>query len=316
MNRRSFVRSSLALAATLPATSFSDESRKRKFSLALTPGSIGVNVQSQQELNELAFRHGFESVEPRAEELAGMSADQVEFILGDRDAKNLIWAAAGLPVEFRKDEATFRESLAKLPAIAAGLQRAGATRMGTWLMPSHDELTYPRNYNQHVIRLREIASILKDHGLRLGLEYVGTQLLLVKGRYPFLHTFAETRELINEIGTGNVGFVLDTWHWWTANDTIEEILSLKNEDIVSVDLNDAPKGIEKRDQLDNERELPAATGVIDVASFVNALIRIGYDGPIRPEPFNKVLNELANEEACAATIIAMKKAVNGDPLAR
>jgi predicted xylose isomerase-like sugar epimerase len=79
-----------------------------------------------------------------------------------------------------------------------------------------------------------------------------------------------------------------------------------------VDLNDAPADLEKRDQQDNARELPAATGVIDVAGFVKALIQIGYDGPIRPEPFNKPLNELDNEAACATTIAAMKKAVIGD----
>lgn len=302
----------MALAAAIPSAAFAVEGGSRKFTLALTPGSIGVTVKSQKELNELAAKHGFESVEPRGEELAAMSTNQVEFILGDRDSKMLDWSATGLNVDFRKDEATFREGLAKLPPIAAALQDAGAKRIGTWLMPSHDELTYLQNFRQHASRLREIAKILADHEIRLGLEYVGTQLLLVKGRYPFLHTLAETRELIAEIGTGNVGLVLDTWHWWTANDTIEDLLALKNEDIVTVDLNDAPTGLEKRDQQDNARELPAATGVIDVAGFVKALIQIGYDGPIRPEPFNKPLNELENDAACAATIAAMKKAVGGD----
>lgn len=311
MIRRHFVRSSVALAA-LPfsASSLTAATEPRKFKLALTPGSIGVSVKSQKELNDLASRHGFEAVEPRGEELAGMSNSQLEETLGDLGSKTLVWAAAGLPVDFRKDEAVFREGLAKLPTIASGLQRAGAGRMGTWLSPSHDELTYRRNFELHAARLREIAKVLKDHGIRFGLEYVGTQGLLVKGRYPFVHTLAETRELIDAIGTGNVGLVLDTWHWWTSGDTVEDLLSLKNEEVVSVDLNDAPAGLQKRDQLDNARELPASTGVIGVGEFVNALVRIGYDGPIRPEPFNKPLNELENDEACAATIAAMKKAVN------
>src|SRR5690606_15503316 len=150
------------------------------------------------------------------------------------------------------------EGLAALPGIAGALAKAGATRMGTWLSPSHDELTYLKNFSRHRDRLREVAKILGDHGIRLGLEYVGTQRLLVGGRYPFLHTLAETRELIDSIGTGNVGLVLDTWHWWTAGDTVEDLLTLKNEDVVSVDLNDAPVGLEKRDQFDNARELPAA----------------------------------------------------------
>lgn len=312
MTRRTFLQNSAAAALT--GTIFSTAraaapQAARKMTIALTPGSIGVTVKTQQELNALAHRHRFESVEPRADELAAMPPDQLAATLADLKAKNLAWAAAGLPVDFRKDDATFRDGLAKLPRLAAGLQRAGANRVGTWLSPSHDELTYNANFKQHAARLREIATILRDHGLRLGLEYVGTQLLLVGKRYPFLHTMAETRELIAAIGTGNVGLVLDTWHWWTAGDTEADILTLKNSDIVSVDLNDAPAGIPKPQQKDNERELPCATGVIDIATFLRALVRLDYDGPCRPEPFNKALNALDNDPACAAASAALHQAM-------
>lgn len=311
MNRRRFLQTTGAVAAlaTIPGSLTGATATGRKMTIALTPGSIGVSVGSQQELNDLAHRHQFESVEPRGDELAGMSPAQLEATLADLRAKQLVWAAAGLPVDFRREDAAFREGLGKLPRIAAGLQKAGVTRMGTWLSPSDDVLTYRRNFQQHATRLREVATVLKDHGLRLGLEYVGTQLLLVGRRYPFVHTLAETRELIAEIGTGNVGLVLDTWHWWTAGDTEADLLTLRNEDVVSVDLNDAPTGIPKERQRDNQRELPAATGVIDTAAFVTALHRIGYDGPVRPEPFNRELNELDNEAACAAASAALHKAL-------
>ena len=316
MNRREFLHASsvLGVVATLPSLAGSEKAAAhaaRKFTLALTPGSIGVTVQSQHELNALAHRHRFEAVEPRGDELAAMPADRLAETLADLKAKKLVWAATGLPVDFRKDDRTFDDGLTKLPKFAAGLQRAGAGRIGTWISPSHDTLTYRENFRQHASRLRRVATVLKDQGIRLGLEYVGTQLLLVGKRYPFVHTMAETRELIAEIGTGNVGLVLDTWHWWTAGDTAADILALKNEDVVSVDLNDAPKGIAKEQQRDNERELPAATGIIDGATFVNALAKIGYDGPARPEPFNKALNALENDPACAATAAAMHKLVSG-----
>jgi sugar phosphate isomerase/epimerase len=138
---------------------------------------------------------------------------------------------------------------------------------------------------------------------------VGTQLLLVGKRYPFVHTLAETRELIAEIGTGNVGVVLDSWHWWQAGDTVADLLTLKNADVVGVDLNDAPAGIAKGQQKDGERELPLTTGVIDAAAFLGALVTLGYDGPMRAEPFNKPLNALENEPACATVAAAMRKAV-------
>lgn len=313
MNRRAFLHttSTLAAAATLarPLAAATPAVAARKMTIALTPGSIGVHVQSQKELNDLAQRHHFESVEPRGEEFAAMSPAQIAETVADLKAKHLVWSATGLPVDFRKDDKTFQDGITKLPRIAAALQRAGATRIGTWLSPSHESLTYRANFKQHAARLRAAASILKDHGMRLGLEYVGTQLLLVGKRYPFVHTLAETRELIAEIGTGNVGLVLDTWHWWTASDTGADLLTLTNNDVVSVDLNDAPKGVPKEQQKDNERELPGATGVIDVAAFLNALVKIGYNGPARPEPFNKVLNALDNEAACAASSSALHKAM-------
>jgi len=42
------------------------------------------------------------------------------------------------------------------------------------------------------------------------------------------------------------------------------LLALKNQEVVSVDLNDAPAGITQEQQQDNQRELPAATGVIEL----------------------------------------------------
>ncbi len=277
--------------------------------ICLTPGSIGVSA-NQTEAIELAARHGFEAVEPFGNYLATLSDQQITDLTGTVKAKNLVWGAAGLPVEFRQDEGRFNASMKSLPKVAAALQKSGVERVGTWLSPGHNSLTYLQNLRQHAKRLGEAAHVLKDHGQRLGLEYVGTLTARLSRKYPFVHTMAETQELIAEIGTGNVGLVLDSWHWWTAGDSAEDILALKNQDVVSVDLNDAPAGVPKEQQIDGKRELPCATSVIDLASFLNALQRIGYDGPARPEPFNKPLNDLDNDPACAAAVKAMRKAVD------
>jgi sugar phosphate isomerase/epimerase len=196
----------------------------------------------------------------------------------------------------------------ELPAVAQTLQRAGVTRLTTWLSPLHASLTYLQNFKQTAHRLREIAAVAEDHGLRFGLEYVGTKSLRMRETHQFIHTMAETKELIAEIGKPNVGFVLDTWHWWTADESADDVLTLTNEDVVSCDLNDAPQGIPKLEQQDGSRELPLSTGVIDVKPFLEALVKIGYDGPIRAEPFNKALNDMPDEDACAIVSEAMRKA--------
>jgi sugar phosphate isomerase/epimerase len=119
---------------------------------------------------------------------------------------------------------------------------------------------------------------------------------------------AEMKELIAEMNKPNVGFLLDIWHWYTAGDTVSSLLTLKNEDIVAVHMSDAPAGVPVDEQVDNRRELPLATGVIDTAGFLNALNQVGYDGPAAAEPFNAALRALPPEEALAKTAQAMKSA--------
>ncbi len=214
----------------------------------------------------------------------------------------------GLPLEFRGGDNAFQDSIKRLPDFAKGLKRAGVTRVGTWITPSHNTLTYMANFRQHARRLREAAKILGDYGLRLGLEYVGPKTSWSRGRFPFIHTMAEMKDLLAEIGCDNVGFTLDSWHWYTAHETAADVLSLRAADVVWCHLNDAPKGIPVDQQVDNRRDLPAATGVIDIAAFLQALAKIGYDGPIVAEPFRPDLGAMPRDQAMEMVAAAMKKA--------
>jgi sugar phosphate isomerase/epimerase len=310
INRRQFMES--AAATALAGGAFFNllyaQTAKRKMTMALSCGSIGISAK-QSEAIDLAARHGFESVEVDGPYLASLSEDQLAELLADMKSKKVVFGAAGLPVEFRQDEARFSEGMKRLPTVAAALERAGVGRVSTWIMPCHDSLTYLGNLRQHALRLREVAGILGQRKIRLGLEYVGAKSLWTSKRYPFVHTMAEMKDLIGETGAPNVGFLLDTFHWWNAGETAGDILSLKNEQVVSVDLNDAPAGVPRDQQMDNRRELPCATGVIDVGAFLNALNQIGYDGPVRAEPFNKAVNALPREEACAVAAKALRQAV-------
>jgi sugar phosphate isomerase/epimerase len=310
-NRRQFIQqttiASLAGGAFFAGLSDAAEVKQRKMTMDLVCGNIGVSA-TQREAVELAARHGFESVGADGAFLTSLSDDQVPELKSFMKAKGIAFGAAGLPVEFRRDDDQFIRDLKDLPQFAAGLHRAGVDRATTWLMPCHDTLPYLQNYRQHAMRLREAALRLKEHDVRLGLEYVGPKTSWASRRYTFIHTLAEMKELIAEINTGNVGFVLDSWHWWHAGDTVADLLTLKGNDVIAVDLNDAPAAVPKEQQSDGRRELPCATGVIDVGAFLKALNEIGYDGPVRAEPFNKAVNGMSKEEACAVTAVALKKA--------
>jgi 2-keto-myo-inositol isomerase len=129
-----------------------------------------------------------------------------------------------------------------------------------------------------------------------------------RNKFAFIRTMREVRELIDATGEKNMGVQLDSFHWFCAGDTVADLLTLDREDIVTVDLNDAYAGRTADEQIDGQRELPTATGVIDLKAFLGALVQIGYDGPIRAEPFNKKLNDMENEEAVKLTAEMMTRA--------
>jgi sugar phosphate isomerase/epimerase len=311
ITRRQFLAAGAATAIALSATSklvaAATPAPERKFYAILSLGRLGFHATFPESV-ELATKHGFEGLDPDAGYLASLNDDALHRLLDDLQKRNLKFGAAGLPVEFRNDSDTFNSDLKKLPATAAVLQRAGIWRVNTWIMPCSDQLTYLQNFRQHAERLRRCAQVLADQGQKLGLEYVSPRTLWRSQKHPFIHTLSEMKELLVAIGTDNLGIQLDSWHWFNAQETQQDLLTLRRQDVITVDLNDAPTGLTFDQYRDDHRELPAATGVIPVKQFLDALLHIGYDGPIQAEPFNAAVRALPLDQACAMTSDAMKKA--------
>ena len=267
----------------------------------LSPGAVGISG-SLEDLIALAKSTGFEGIDVPIAEAAALvekeSAAHVKALFEDAGMEMGGW---GLPVDFRKDEATFEQALAALPRLAKTAQAIGATRVPTWILPASDDLPFEDNFQQHARRLRACAEVLKDNGCRLGLEFVGPKTSRQGKRYEFIHTMDQMLALAHEIGTGNVGLLLDCWHWYTAHHTPEDLRKLTSDDVVYVHVNDAPAGVDVDAQVDNVRAMPGATGVIDIASFMQALSSMGYDGPVTAEPFSQELRNMADADAARAT---------------
>ncbi|MBR9774721.1 MAG: sugar phosphate isomerase/epimerase [Cytophagales bacterium] len=311
MERRKFLsNSSLALlaAGTIGTQRLNATTKAlRKFKIALNPGIIGVKANLAQTL-DYAIAYGYETIPPFVEEvMQDYSPAEIADLKDKMKASGIGFGSTNLPVAFREDNRNFLEDFRKLESFCKTMEKLGATRINTWIISSHNSLTYNENMKQHAYRLGECARVMKDYGIRLGLEYLGTRPLLIQNKYPFISTMKEGQELIAATGHSNVGFVLDSFHWYTANDNKEDILKLKAEDIVVVDINDARKGFSREAQVDLKRELPLATGVINLKAFMEGLVAIGYDGPIRTEPFNQILNDMGNEAALQTNKEAINK---------
>ncbi len=310
--RREFIAkaSALSLSTLLPTSLWStDQAINRQFKICLNPGSIGVEL-SQQAMLDSAITYGFEAIVPYPDQLSTMRDKGLDGFMAKMKDNNITWGTANLPVQFRASAPDFRSDFSRLNEAAFALETSGAKRMSTWIMPTHDELSYRRNFDRHTRRLKEVAQLLADHDIMLGLEYVGPKTLMTRDKYSFIRTMSECLELISAIDEPNVGLQLDAFHWYCAGESEQDILNLDPQYIVTVDLNDAKAGRTADQQLDWERELPTESGVIDIESFLMALLKIGYDGPVRAEPFNNELNKLDNEQALQKTIAAMRKTIS------
>lgn len=274
---------------------------------SLSAGAIGVGGTTEQ-IAELAARHGFGGIELNAAEAADlMDAGELDALRAIYDRHGLRPGAMGLPVQFRKDEETFQEDLAGLARQAEAARAIGCRRCATWLLPASDELPFDENFELHRRRLGACAEVLGDCGCRLGLEFVGPKTSRAGRKHEFLYDMKGILALAEAIGTGNVGLLLDSWHWYCTEATVEDIRRLDPQQVVHVHVNDAPAGIPVAEQIDSRRELPGETGVIDIAGFLGALAAIGYDGPVMAEPFSQGLRELPADEAVRVTSEALNK---------
>ncbi len=308
MSRRAFCRSAVAAAVAVHwAKPSARAAQTVQFYRNLAPGHIGVRADQRQAL-DYAVKYGFEGISPSPGEFGNKSAAEIRDWVETMKARGVRYGAAGLPVEFRRDEERFRSDLAGLPKTAGLMKQLGVTRVATWVMPGHNELTYLQNFKMLERRFREVAKILKDNDIRLGLEFVGPRTSRSRFRFPFICTHPGMMELAEAIGTGNVGLLLDSWHWYTSHGTVAELLGLSAKDIVHVHINDAPSGVAVDEQIDSRRALPATTGVIDMKGFLNALVKIGYDGPVECEPFDRDLREMDDAAAVEKTAAALRRA--------
>ena len=267
----------------------------------LSPGAIGVRAGNLDEALAAAKTGGFGGVEFNPSEIADLIDSQGAEAARARFIESGIQPAGwGLPTDWRGSEEKWQEGLAELPRLAKAAAAVGGTRVSTWVMPCSNDRPFEENYNFHVARFTPIAQILGDHGVSLGLEFIGPKTLWASQKYPFIHTMPEMLAMGREIGP-NVGLLLDCWHWYTSHGTLDDLKALKPAQVVYVHVNDGPLGVPVDEQLDGVRGLPGTTGVIDIAGFLQALRGIGYDGPVVPEPFVD-LSGLPSDEARLKTV--------------
>ena len=290
--RRKFIRTtSLTALSPFVLRASSNNPLSGTLKACLNPSAIGLQCNAKSLLN-YAKTFGFKAISPLLNDLLSLSETEKLNYLSEMKDLGIVFDSAGLPIQFRTTESEFLQGLKYLQTNIEAIANLKIPSFATWVMPTHPSLTYLKNFELHRNRLQQVAQVLDSEGLRLGLEYVGPKTLMVRNKYSFLHTISGLRELIDAIKSDNVGYLLDSFHTYCSKDEKEDLDFLELKDIVTVQINDGVSGRSPETQLDQERELPGDSGLINLRSFLSLVKSKGYTGPVSVEPFNRSINQM------------------------
>ncbi len=264
-----------------------------------SPRALGIDVSFDESV-QLARRFHYGGIDVSIAELQQIAARQGGLAITEKMASaGLRYGIWSMPVTYRADEDAWRREVEQLPAQAELAKSLGADRTSVAISPADDERDRNQNYQFHLDRLGPVAEILAANGIRFGLEWIGPKTLRDGMRYAFIHTMEEMLQLAADLGQ-NVGLLVDIFHLFTSHTDVSAVRGLTNAQMVNVHVNDAVAGRSADEQMDLERELPAETGLTNVAGFLQALDAIGYDGPVTVEPFSQRISALPPADAAQA----------------
>ncbi|WP_123507185.1 sugar phosphate isomerase/epimerase [Frondihabitans sp. PhB188] len=147
--------------------------------------------------------------------------------------------------------------------------------------------------------VRDAADIAAGLGLELYLEPLA---------WAHLNRCRHALQLIDEAGRDNVGIALDTWHFWTTGDTLDEVRALPKELIKAVHLSDGLDLDRENDVPDqsHHRDVVIGGGAIPLQQWVDAVKSTGYDGWWVSEMFSTRADEQDPQAIASAmrTLIA------------
>ena len=131
-----------------------------------------------------------------------------------------------------------------------------------------------RQWSWAVENMKIVADYAEERGVRLAFEPLN------RFETDFINTVEQGLELIEKVGSEQVGFLLDTFHMNIEEKNMSNAIRLAGDRIYNFHA------------CENDRGTPG-TGHIDWSSVFEALHDISYDGPVVIESFTADIKEIA-----------------------
>ncbi|MBQ3385494.1 MAG: sugar phosphate isomerase/epimerase [Erysipelotrichaceae bacterium] len=260
---------------------------------ALNYSVIGEFPGNIKAMLELAAKYGFKAIEATPALVEEYGVENTIEVIKEIGIGISVFSMPFRPVESSNEE--YEKNIAAFEQKVEIMEKVGCKMCFTFVRSSSDEYEFEDNYEFHVKRWKPVAEILKKHGMKLALEFLGPKTTMLKKRYPFIRTADALLPLCRDIGD-NCGLAFDFWHWYSSGadrDVFEKINGTKY--IYHVHLNDACPG-NVDELMDKPRMLVGTSGVIDTQFLLSKLNEYGYDGYCISESFSEELKRLPSLE--------------------
>lgn len=270
----------------------------------LSAEGLGISGR-QTELIELSLTHGFRGLDLDIVDLVKRS--QVQGVAqATRFLKSANMHVGGfeIPVRWLADDATFNADLPQLQTAMEVATTLGGQGCYTLIQPGSDELPYHENFELHRKRLAQIAKLLAEKNLKLGLGLLTSPERRAEKRFEFIYQADALLTLIKTIGAPNIGLLYDTWNWRVGGGSIDQVRERGVEGIVAVRIADAPADIDAATATEADRLMPTDGGACELSSVMQMLGELNYEGPLslfaHPSRYSGRTREAAVQEARAA----------------
>lgn len=275
----------------------------------MSPRALGVSGR-QSELIELALTYGFKGIDidmadyakrcdKRGEEHARRFFESSQIRIGG-------WE---LPTRWLGDEGPFKVDLAALGGIAEKAARINAKRCFAIVPAASDSLPYHENFEQCRARLREVAGVLAEHEIKLGIGFFAAAAHREGKQYQFIHKAEELLSLITSVGAPNLGLAVDTWNWQLGEGAFDQLSDLPSEAFIVVRLADLPDGADPHKVTEQQRLLPREEGL--AVRLLSMLGEQEFTGPVTVFPHPKQFSGMTRDaivQRASATLDELWKA--------
>ena len=232
------------------------------------------------EVVEIAGRAGFEMIELRKDKLDAYARKN-----GPADLAELMRRCRVRPLTINAiGMSTMRPPAAeaKILGLTEAFAEAAAGIGCPWIVACPGGKSAKTSWDEIIVKsaatFGRMADIAWKRRINLAFEFLG---------FPWssVQTLSEAWAVVGAANRGNAGIVVDTAHFHSGGSRLAELSLLPREALAVFHINDLVN--KPREEIgDYDRVLPG-DGVIPLKAVARELSRIGYDGPVSLEVFNR-----------------------------